>query len=511
VGWAGGGSLSPGQQKGAKVIVTCESCKSRYKIDDSKISGRGARITCPRCKHQFVVYTADKDGKPALLQSGQASWDDEPTRVGAEKAPPSSGFSASSQPATQPASHPASQSSMNAGASGLSGMSGGLSSGLSTHEPARSEAAGPSYEVSGPQSPRLSASEAASRASSLDFRKVGISAWKVKVKIGLIYDFSDLKTLRRYIQDGRVTPSDLISHDGKNWKVIGDIPDLDIFFVETYDQLFHELSKRPPEEVARGEGINSRYGLSDHPAFDEGRSLSSQAQDLFSSASDALGDDGEPRPARSSKNLKATVPIKNKAAPKETSNNLWIFGIIGVLVIAALAWWFYPTKPPPPAPTPAPAATVKPTGSPDVNQAIRNQLAEQGKGISIATPTPEPEQELIPVRPSDANIAAGTPKIDSSARELEAAGDAAARSGRWSEAAKSYQEAVKKSPKDASLLLKLGEAQYKANNTAAAEATLKKAVSMGAGAAAYQLLGDIAKANGDDAGAQDWYEKAKNR
>ena len=38
----------------------------------------------------------------------------------------------------------------------------------------------------------------------LEFRKVGIQSWKV-VKIGLVYDFSDYKTLAKYIVDGRVT------------------------------------------------------------------------------------------------------------------------------------------------------------------------------------------------------------------------------------------------------------------------------------------------------------------
>ena len=38
------------------MIVTCDHCGARYKLDESRISGRGAKITCPRCKHVFVVY-----------------------------------------------------------------------------------------------------------------------------------------------------------------------------------------------------------------------------------------------------------------------------------------------------------------------------------------------------------------------------------------------------------------------------------------------------------------------
>ena len=32
-------------------------CSARYRIDKSKIRGRGAKITCPRCANKFVVYT----------------------------------------------------------------------------------------------------------------------------------------------------------------------------------------------------------------------------------------------------------------------------------------------------------------------------------------------------------------------------------------------------------------------------------------------------------------------
>ncbi|MFT4621478.1 MAG: putative Zn finger-like uncharacterized protein [Myxococcota bacterium] len=38
------------------MIVTCPACNARYKINESKIKGRGAKITCPRCAHRFIVY-----------------------------------------------------------------------------------------------------------------------------------------------------------------------------------------------------------------------------------------------------------------------------------------------------------------------------------------------------------------------------------------------------------------------------------------------------------------------
>ena len=38
------------------MIVTCPHCSARYKIRESKMRGRGAKITCPRCGDRFVVY-----------------------------------------------------------------------------------------------------------------------------------------------------------------------------------------------------------------------------------------------------------------------------------------------------------------------------------------------------------------------------------------------------------------------------------------------------------------------
>ena len=43
------------------MIVTCPACNARYKINGDKLPGRGAKITCPRCQHLFVVYKSDSE------------------------------------------------------------------------------------------------------------------------------------------------------------------------------------------------------------------------------------------------------------------------------------------------------------------------------------------------------------------------------------------------------------------------------------------------------------------
>ncbi len=64
----------------------------------------------------------------------------------------------------------------------------------------------------------------------LDFKSIGIPVWKVKVSIGLIYDFNSITDLRRYLEERKITLYDYISHDRKVWTRIGDIKDLDEHF-----------------------------------------------------------------------------------------------------------------------------------------------------------------------------------------------------------------------------------------------------------------------------------------
>lgn len=155
------------------MIVTCDHCGARYKLDESRISGRGAKITCPRCRHVFVVY---RDKEAEIEPAAKA--------IGGDRA--EAAEAASPAPDASPAPAPVEETD---------------------------------YDVH-----------------ALEFRKVGIPSWKVKVKIGLVYDFSDFKTLAKYISDGRVTESDKLSHDGQTWTPIGEIPDLEQHFVDVYKE-----------------------------------------------------------------------------------------------------------------------------------------------------------------------------------------------------------------------------------------------------------------------------------
>jgi len=188
------------------MIVTCEHCAARYKLDPGRISGRGVRITCPRCKNVFVVYSSQaEDGGLIETEEASAAVEAAATGRGATGAPAAR---AAAGPATAAAPKPASAT-------------------------ARPAPAAPAAAAAAAAAP-AKAAEVRPDVESLDFATVGIQAWKVKVRIGLVYDFSDYKTLARYIKDGRVGNDDQISHDGATWTRLGDIPDLQQHFVQVF-------------------------------------------------------------------------------------------------------------------------------------------------------------------------------------------------------------------------------------------------------------------------------------
>jgi len=46
------------------MIIQCPSCEKKYNVESSKVTAKGVKITCPSCKHQFIVRKKG-DEKPA--------------------------------------------------------------------------------------------------------------------------------------------------------------------------------------------------------------------------------------------------------------------------------------------------------------------------------------------------------------------------------------------------------------------------------------------------------------
>jgi predicted Zn finger-like uncharacterized protein len=521
------------------VIVSCESCKSKYKLDDAKITGRGAKITCPRCKHVFVVYARTEPVPPATpaweaprpggLADAVKSQDSK--RLAPSPAPPAA------EPGPAPGWDDEEPTRIN----------DGKDSADHGHEVSQPAAKPPVAPAPAPPPPPASppahtAGEYAARAASLDFRKVGVTTWKVKVRIGLIYDFSDIRTLRKYIQDGRVTPADVVSWDGKNWKPIGEIPDLDMFFVETWEMLAarkEEAPAAPPPPVsspmsepssATATAVTQRNGGEPDRFQDPFEDMKRKQRDR----ADARRTGATPAPA------------KKPDPPPPNRNALYGGGVLLLLlVLGGAVWWSQQGGPVAPvANTPAPSGT--PGGAPAVNDVdkykedIKNAFAKNpapppgpadpGATTSGAgtpggpggdpTVTPPPDHVgLTPVKPvglTDNGATARTPKNglapttnvthDSTAADHEAIGDEAASGGDWDGAVMAYKKAVALDGRNARLLAKLGNAQYKAGDTPGAQGTLTQAASAGS-KDAQRYLGDIARESGDKPGAIEHYQQ----
>lgn len=46
------------------MIIQCEQCRTKFKLDDEKVTKRGARVRCAKCRHVFVVHRPDAANLP---------------------------------------------------------------------------------------------------------------------------------------------------------------------------------------------------------------------------------------------------------------------------------------------------------------------------------------------------------------------------------------------------------------------------------------------------------------
>ncbi len=520
------------------MIVSCESCKSRYKLDDAKVTGRGAKITCPKCKHVFVVFNhaaeAPKPSQNLASRPADDEADDEgPTRIGGPVGRPGAPINAlafgdggGAPMSPMGASMPLPRSNPT------------LAVPLPDMRAPESHVVGnaPVYHQPPPAPPAvntISPGDAPGRVAGLDFRKVGVTTWKVKVRIGLIYDFSDTKTLRKYITDGRVTPADVISHDGKSWKPIGEIPDLDAFFIQTYERLLTERGDAPPPtprmpESRTPEPVREDPRLEPEPSLyrDPFDDLRTRQRDRASKRG-AQANSGAEQPSSSGRR----TPI--------------LLGILGVLVVGGGLWYANTLGGGTPSPMPAPplkaeaAKTIRDQEREEIQNKLRDQFADvpvepdaavdpsgllvadpvandptvkvldDGRVVRVKTPNgASTAQSSTGSRTTSGSTSTASPikTSDASATDYEAIGDGAAKSKDWSGAAKGYQDAVNLDPGNARLLRKLGEAQYKSGQLDAAQASLQAAASKGQ-KDALKLLGAIAREQGDVSQANALYQQ----
>jgi len=523
------------------MVVTCEHCGARYRLDKDRIQGRGARITCPGCSHVFVVYQEEE-------QEGAAPAVERPTDVHA-----------------------------------------------------------------------------------LDFKSVGISTWKVKTGIGLVYDFSDYKTLRRYLKEGRVSDTDGLSHNGSEWTVINTIGDLEAHFIDTYVAARDAAKGSAPDAAAPETGQPPPLESTDGPSSDESTSAPDD-QDAEAIASDLLGqlglDGDDPSPVapepvssaddiadqllaaveaaaedddggieldmdsllqqasqsvasqapaaarrgseqnavdtvaktgsedknphqfvdpfealKQSREAKATGrkrrQTKQKAAQvAEAKEKRTRFIIIGGLLACSVAAYIGISQPDEVAVDNTAQAAKKKKESDDAKQAeiekaaadARSRMEKELNAALKDVKTEDmdafsvEEDQLIAkvpdeflrgakakapfAPPGSAGSTLGLPAPGQqrmSAADYIGQGDMASRSGKYEEAAGAYRSALELNPTNMSIRAKLGHALFKDGNIDAAEVELRAALAGGA-VTAHKYLGHMAKEQGDISGANSHYQ-----
>ena len=257
--------------------VACEHCSAEYEVEESEITGRGVRITCPSCSHVFVVYHTPKESSfeidmdIELDDNGELSMDldamlnsiiDETAvesekiatknsaspevQVAEEKAEKSDeidfeidvDFNEVLQDAAPQSSKPQPSKDIGSVESASSSQTNDVDSETERVESDTNKEVVTEDVVTEEQ---LSAMDVYS----LNFASVGIKSWKVKKPIGLMFEYSDYKTFQKSLSDGRISSGDQISPDGKNWTPMSEVEDFEVFFCKTY--LEFERKEAVPE------------------------------------------------------------------------------------------------------------------------------------------------------------------------------------------------------------------------------------------------------------------------
>lgn len=494
--------------------VQCDSCSARYKLDETRIKGKGARITCPKCGHQFVVYKQD-------LVNPNFDDDDEPVTIVApqESIFPPQALKADAEPAPTSKSGVARPTNVN----------------------------------------------------DLNWREVGLTSFKVKVSFGLVYDFSDVATLKRYIGDKKVQATDSLSFDGRTWKTLAEIRDLDAFFIDKWMELKAGHSAKdtgsapkapaafiPPAEAARERPLQ-REKTPDRSPISKGLTDTlgdGLGDDLFGdlTSDDDEGDDDVPvstasrTPMRSTRTLAPeddeadlagpTTP-RPPPAPAMRPGEIAVLAVL-LVIAAGLGWAFAGVSK---AGVGDEAAQVTVDNSrrlqeqvgamyPSLTAAgLLNGQAPSAKPPPPEAPRPEelqvppppvveeaaPPEGAAPERPNEKK-AAGKPKgkgdgqgvktASISASDLVELGDAQLSGGDAKGAVASYTRAAEMEPKNARTQVKLGHALLLSGAPAKAEAALKRGLAMdNSQADAHKWLGEALERQGRKQDAAAAYQR----
>ncbi len=519
------------------MVITCPSCSARYRLNQDKIKGRGAKITCPKCSHIFVVFsdgeTEAEKPPEAAASPPKASPKAPPAAPPVPKAPDTLGDRLSQR-----------DKATTTGAFKAVGLEGDDGPSSTTTGSIRVVAPGPRksrrktattlstasreglpvVKPGEPPEDSIPPNAAStgeidipmpSSASDLDFREVGITTWKVKVAIGLIYDFSDISTLKKYLTDKKVTEDDLISHNAKDWVRIGDITDLDTHFIETW-------RSAKAEKLARGSKakVKKPKPAADASSSSAGTGASSTyggpgASSTFGAATGSYG---------STTGQQRTRPRKpRKPAVEEKPSRTGLYLLAAVLVLGLVGWFaFGRPEAPGPVTTTTPsgpaAGGIAPSTDADAEQErirerIREQVEEQrrrmeaearatGDDDDVVEEEYTPKLEPVPQRPG--GVSAPTPRPAPGARTPRPAPGAIASATPTPQSSQSTQ-----TDQGGSLWFGKAKEQFAGKNYGKALGMVDRAIAKcGTCADYWNLKGDIHTALNEPQDAAAAYQKA---
>ena len=488
--------------------VACDHCGAEYELDESEITGRGVRITCPSCSHVFVVYQTKKEGtfemdvELELADNGELSMDldDMLGDVMAEMI----GDAPEETPVTEPVETETSTPSNSNATENIQ-----MSSSLEKEDDDEDEV----ISQVEPNGKKQITSEhvAALDVHSLNFASVGIKSWKVKKPIGLMFEYSDYKTFQKSLNDGRISSGDQISPDGSIWTPMSDIEDFETFFCKTY--LEFEQNEHVEEVKQVKEKVISAVGGTNELA-----SALAAAQAEVELAN-------RPKSSRkpASQRAKRKPQAKKSVEPPKSSSSLLLNIGIGLVVIVAgyLVLGGDDTSAPVPVPQ-AQTTNTKPAVGDASNEEdeslkrLREELQRNAAKLEEQQePDPEPsseeEPQLIAKVPDeilaqqralkDGQNPLPTQKKVNHVQE----GQKALNAQQWSSAISSFNQAYQSEP-NPEYLSSVGFAQFKSGQLGLAKKTLLSAASKGS-LSANKWLGYIMREEGDIAGSNQYFNQ----
>lgn len=466
--------------------VACEHCGTEYSLNEENITGRGVRITCPSCSHVFTVYKPQEEIEIDLDLDEEISEAEEEIDIDIDL---DLDLDEESNDGVEVA---AEEFSLPIETNDESSVEVELSPELEDLPPVTEEAL------------------AAIDVNTLDFQKVGIKAWKVKSSIGLVYEFSDYKTLKNWMKTGRVKSADPLSYDGVEWTPINTIPDLERHFCQVYltflkKQESGEIELPLKKNKIQEKVIQPSGGISE---------LDAAIADLTAEVDGANAQSRIKKPTANT-NRRPTRPVSRPPEKKSSSLPLVLIALVVLVGV------FLFIKPSNESVAKEPVAVEKPQPKKGKNEeALRAEIQAQIKATAAKKAEEEEkeepkeveeEQQLLVKIPDEILRANGkaVPSNDAanppSTKPLDYAeeGKKALSQKRWMDAVTAYQKAYEKNP-SAQYRERWGYALYQAGKTSDAKKILKQAVKDGNNTA-NKWLGEIYKNLGDDANANTYY------